>query len=157
MQAAFAFAKKHRQSISLGAPSVAVTPVVLRQGQWPRPGSGLLFSSLSLGRFVVLGGSAHVQYLANGRARWDKGGLCTLEQVPPLWHQGSLCPWMLQESSSAGLAHVCKSSCLSQGKRSSLLPLRCSSPLEQMQSLSLCMTFWGGLCCHPQLSVPRQV
>lgn len=87
---------------------------------------------------------------------WDKKALCTLEQVPPLWHQGSFCPWMLQESSCAGLAHVCKPSCLSRGKRSSLLPLRCSSPLEQMQSLSLCMEwmFWGGLCWHPPAQCP---
>lgn len=52
MQAAFAFPKKCRQSISWGAASGAVTPVV----SWPWPGGVLPCSALSLGAPVVLRG-----------------------------------------------------------------------------------------------------
>lgn len=157
MQAAFAFPKKCRQSISL----VAVTPVVLRQCQCPWPGSVFLFSSLSLGIFVVLGGSAHVQG-ADG------------------WARSLLCHGIIRHCAPWSKCHPCGTRALSvpgcckilppqvqltfsnlpafpRGRGASLLPLRCSSPLEQSRVCAWSGCF-GEVCAGiPHLSVPREV
>lgn len=109
----------------------------------------------------MLGGSAHVQYLANGRARsvlchgiirhcapWSKCHPCGTRalSVPGCCKSLPLQVQLMSASPSAFLRR----------KRSSLLPLRCCSPLEQMQSLSLCVKwmFWGGLCWQPPAQCP---